>query len=40
MLSTYLNQRRWEDQGVDTSQLPTPPEGGPRIAWGEDREVT
>lgn len=40
MLSTYLNQRRWEDQGVDASQLPTPPAEKPRIAWGEDREVT
>lgn len=40
MLSTYLNQRRWEDQGVDTSQLPTPPEDRPRISWGDDREVT
>lgn len=40
MLSTYLNQRRWEDQGVDASQLPTPPADKPSIAWGEDREVT
>lgn len=40
MLSTYLNQRRWEDQGVDFGQLPTPPEDRPRISWGDDREVT
>lgn len=41
MLSTWLNQRRWEDQGVDLSQLPpVPSEGGPRIYWGEDGEVT
>lgn len=40
LLSTYLHQRRWEDQGVDVSQLPPPPEDRPRIAWGEDREVT
>lgn len=40
MLSTWLNQRRWEDQGVDMSQLPTPPESGPRTVWGEDGEVT
>ena len=37
---TWLNGKRWEDQGVDTSQLPTPPEDRPRISWGEDREVT
>lgn len=40
MLSTWLNQRRWEDQGVDMSQLPAPPERGPRTVWGEDGEVT
>lgn len=39
MLSTYLNQRRWEDQGVDASQLIAPPEDKPRISWGDDREV-
>ena len=37
---TWLNGRRWEDQGVDMSQLPTPPERGPRTVWGEDGEVT
>lgn len=40
MLSTYLNQRRWEDQGVDFGQLPDPPDDKPRISWGDDREVT
>lgn len=40
MLSTYLNQRRWEDQGVDMAQLPAQPEDRPRISWGDDREVT
>ena len=40
LLSTYLHQRRWEDQGVDVSQLPPPPEDRPRISWGDDREVT
>lgn len=40
MLSTYLNQRRWEDQGVDFGQLPDPPDDKPRVTWGDDREVT
>lgn len=41
MLSTYLNQRRWEDQGVDMAQMPpTPPPAGPGIVWADDGEVT
>ena len=40
MLSTYLNQRRWEDQGVDKSQLPTPPEDRPGIVWADSGGVT
>lgn len=35
-LSTWLNQRRWENEGVDFSQLPAAATGG----WAPDPEVT
>lgn len=34
--STWINQRRWENEGVDPSQLPTPPDPG---GWAPDPEV-
>ena len=34
--STWINQRRWENQGVDSSQIPTPPDNG---GWAPDPEV-
>lgn len=40
MLSTYLNQRRWEDQGVDMAQLPAQPEDRPGIVWADSGGVT
>ncbi len=41
MLSTWINQRRWENQGVDLTQLPQAAETStPRISWADDREVT
>lgn len=37
MFPTWLNGRRWEDQGVDPSQLPRPQDGGGY--WANDPEV-
>ena len=39
-LSTWLNQRRWENEGVDFSQLPgAEPASGLVTRWAEDPEV-
>ncbi len=35
--ATWLNQRRWQDGGVDLSQLPLPPESGGSV-WAADPE--
>ena len=39
LASTWINQRRWADQGVDMSQLPAGTEGGGG-GWAPDPEVT
>lgn len=36
MFSTWLNGQRWEDRGVDPSQLPKPRDSG---GWADDPEV-
>lgn len=36
MFPTWINGRRWEDQGVDPSQLPRPQNSG---GWADDPEV-
>lgn len=41
LLSTWLHNRRWEDKGVDFSQLPgAAPATGLVTRWAEDPEVT
>ena len=39
MASTWINQRRWNDQGVDQSQLPDPPDPPDDGGWAPDPEV-
>ena len=39
MASTWINQRRWDDQGVDQSQLPDPPDPPDDGGWAPDPEV-
>lgn len=36
LAATWINQRRWENEGVDPSQLPMPPDSG---GWAPDPEV-
>lgn len=36
LFSTWLNGQRWEDRGVDLSQLPRPRDSG---GWADDPEV-
>ena len=38
MPSTWINQRRWENEGVDLSQLPQASDSGGY--WAPDPEVT
>ncbi len=40
MFSTWLNQRRWENQGVDLSLVCAPPSPDASGGWAPDPEVT